>query len=113
MRARSLRAPDARADEAITSSAPTASIAGDLLFWTGFFAAGLPSMLDGRTMPGGGWRVAFRLAASGIGLASEYGIMLSRTAHAEASQLARFSGDSRAFLAAYRARTGVLLPRLR
>lgn len=59
----------------------------------------------------GGWRAAFELAVSSVGLASEYAIMRSRTADAEASQLARF-GDSRAFLMAYRRRTGVLLPRL-
>jgi hypothetical protein len=69
--------------------------------------------MSGLTLPGGGWRALFQLAASGVGLASEYAIMLSRTAHAEASQPARFGGDSRAFLAAYRGRTGVLLPRLR
>ena len=58
----------------------------------------------------------FKLASSGAGLAAEFVIMLSRAADAEANQLARLTlldGDSRAFLAAYRSRTGVLLPRLR
>jgi protein-S-isoprenylcysteine O-methyltransferase Ste14 len=83
---------------------------GDLLFWFGMFAAGLPSLLALAKQPRSAAAAAFKLAASAIGLGSECAIILSRVAHTDAMQLEHYGWDC-AFMAYYR-RSGALLPKL-
>ncbi|EOD20752.1 hypothetical protein EMIHUDRAFT_441490 [Emiliania huxleyi CCMP1516] len=84
-----------------------ANYLGELVFWTGSFLAGAPSIAAAAGLPL--WARALRLVAASLGLAGIFFIMTSATKRLEGKQREKYGAEAE--YAEYLASTNALLPK--
>mmetsp|Transcript_718 Transcript_718/g.2121 ORF Transcript_718/g.2121 Transcript_718/m.2121 type:complete len:322 (+) Transcript_718:25-990(+) len=84
-----------------------ANYLGELVFWTGSFFAGAPSIAAAAGLPL--WARALRLVAASLGLAGIFFIMTSATKRLEGKQREKYGAEAE--YAEYLASTNALLPK--